>query len=398
MTDQLYFFLEPYVYYSIGPDRMILVNLLDDKLLYFTDTKSIKIIESIHVSNNRVALIEKSDFKTPVVSQSIQNFMGDVVKTNNLPLQFDSEINNLSGKDAYRKSIKFTRYGIGSFISECYIITDLKRLSSVKLLQLLSGIDNIPKQNFIKEVMSPLIIEKVINEISHVNPSIRFFITDPNEENLKSLLLHNKRSENIIPIYSFETLHESPSLYQYLIENNISFKLIITSFIPFEELEFNKTNVTLMLGIKDKKEVEYYCDLKENDYNVELYPILTNDNVSFILSLFDWSLDELNDLKDKYKKIKQNSVINTNMWGRIFVNPIGNISYSPLEMNNDYNFNGNFFELFHQTLIKGDFAWTRTREYPQCRDCCFQRLCPSPSPVEDYLRENLKWRCNLLNI
>lgn len=174
------------------------------------------------------------------------------------------------------------------------------------------------------------------------------------------------------------------------------FKLIIPSWFSLDELRIDKSKVVFMLAITDKKDMEYYESLKEKGYKVEVDPVLTKNNSSFILSLFDWSLDDLKGLKDKYRRIKQNNLINSNIWGRIFVNPKGKIAYSPLEICNGACMGGNFFEFFHKTLIKGDFAWTKIRNYSQCRTCCFQYLCPSPSPIEDYLRENQLWECHLI--
>ncbi|MDE6792757.1 MAG: hypothetical protein K2J48_06725 [Muribaculaceae bacterium] len=396
MEAQLYFYLEPYVYYFISSNGLILINLLDDKLLYFTDTASINVVNAIQKSSKRVALIGKSDLKTPVVSQTILHFMGDIVETDLIPLQFDSEINNLSDKEAYRKSIKFTRHGIGTLISECFVISDLNDLTSSKLLTLLSGIDGWNGNSLIDKVMTPARIKEVIDEIYDVNPDIHFFVTNPNEETLKSLIQSTNLSENIIPIYSSEDFLTNPQLYQYIGKSNMCFKLIIPSLFSLDEFRIDKSKNVFMLAITDKKDMEYYETLIEKGYNVEVYPVLTKNNYSFILSLFDWSLDDLKGLKDKYRRIKQNNLINSNIWGRIFVNPKGEIAYSPLEIYNGASIGSNFFEFFHKTLIKGDFAWTQIRNYPQCSSCCFKYLCPSPSPLEDYLLEKQFWECHLI--
>ncbi|MBD5308825.1 MAG: hypothetical protein HDS10_00115 [Bacteroides sp.] len=394
MKQSLYYYLEPYVYFSVAKNGVLLVNLLDDQLLFFNDLDSIKIVRGIISSNLRVVEINYDDLKTPLIRSTIKSFMGDIIESDSIPLQFDSEINNISGIEAYRKSIKFTRYGIGSLISDCYIITDLKNTSSHRLIQLLSGIEIPQESQHSSVVITEIGLKEIITKISASSPYVRFFISELKQEVFKHLLENSHNSENIIPVYSFETLQEDTGLCRVLVDNNLRSKIIIHTSNSLEDLRINKGITTIMLGIQSVEDVKKYNSLIENGYFVEAHPVLTNNNIPFIKSLFSWSLDDFKRLGGKYQTIKQNNLVNSNNWGRIFVNPNGEISYSPLELSRGMHSLDNLFESFQRILLKGNFAWTRIRDYSQCKNCCFQRLCPSPSLIEDYLRSNYKWECN----
>lgn len=43
MESNLYFYLEPYVYLHVGDKSLLMVNLLDDRTLVFSDKKSIQV-------------------------------------------------------------------------------------------------------------------------------------------------------------------------------------------------------------------------------------------------------------------------------------------------------------------------------------------------------------------
>lgn len=108
MERSLYFYLEPYVYLKNSKKGLLLINLLDDKAFTFEDSKSIKIGKQLLSSHKRTIQITKDDTQIPIIDSAIRYFMGDTLTAISQPLQFDSEINNVFGKDAYRKSIIYS--------------------------------------------------------------------------------------------------------------------------------------------------------------------------------------------------------------------------------------------------------------------------------------------------
>ncbi len=113
MKDVLYFYLEPYVYIKEGENGLILVNLLADKIFTFKDPRSIEIAHDLMSSGRRTAIIIEEDRQSLLIKKSLENFIGDIITSKAQPFLFDSEINILSGIDAYQKTIPYSRYNIG---------------------------------------------------------------------------------------------------------------------------------------------------------------------------------------------------------------------------------------------------------------------------------------------
>ena len=58
MESNFYFYLEPYVYLRVGDKSVLMVNLLDDRTLVFSDKKSIQVALKLVSDSHRTVKIK----------------------------------------------------------------------------------------------------------------------------------------------------------------------------------------------------------------------------------------------------------------------------------------------------------------------------------------------------
>lgn len=109
MEGNFYFYLEPYVYLHVGDKSVLMVNLLDDRTLVFSDKKSIQVALKLVSDSHRTVKIKEEDISLPLVVSARACFMGDVTCSVSQPFQFYPEINVIQEGKAYRKTISYTK-------------------------------------------------------------------------------------------------------------------------------------------------------------------------------------------------------------------------------------------------------------------------------------------------
>lgn len=394
MGHSTYFYLEPYVYIASGKNGILLINMLDDNTLIFNDSRSVDIMQRLLSSPKRTVHISEQDKTIPLISDTLKYFMGDLISSNIQPLQFESEINNISGIDAYHKSIIYSKYNIGSFISNCTLLVDMNKSDCSEYIAIQSGLSSCAEsfQKRYPYAMNKSTIKTYIQGLVSINPNIVVNICGLDIDFLNDIIeSFNARNLNII--ISATTFNASPEILNTLINTNLSFSVLLNLPIDQINLPSNRNHISILTKITDKNDLEVYLNLLDSDYKVKFFPHLTSENLDFIKSLLNISEDELLGIPQKYQTIKINNLINSNLWGTIYLFSNGNIHYSLINDSNKIITFNNLYDGYKEDLINGTIDWIFNRNYTECKKCMYQRLCPPPNYIEHYLRCNNTLRC-----
>lgn len=286
MKDVLYFYLEPYVYIKEGENGLILVNLLADKIFTFKDPRSIEIAHDLMSSGRRTAIIIEEDRQSLLIKKSLENFMGDIITSKAQPFLFDSEINILSGIDAYQKTIPYSRYNIGNYISNCIILSNMADQDCLNYIRYIFGLDIIP-ENLISgtsNLLNKSELDKYIQEVININPNIQLNLCGVNLHLLDYILcIYPNVSVN--PIVSVHTLESNPDLLNYIRGKQLRYTLLIDlSYDKYDTFK-NDKQCTMYAKITNIQEFDIANNLLKSDCSILFCPVLTYENQLFIKSL-----------------------------------------------------------------------------------------------------------------
>lgn len=387
MDTKLYFYLEPYVYVIRGANGALLVNLIDDFSFICTDELSLSIIDMLLASPTRTTIITNKEHRSHLVNDAIHHFMGNLINAHEAPFQPYTEINVVSGKDAYYKSVMYSRYNISSFISEGTFFLNTNSNDSTEFISCITGDDTTTPEilNNPLKTFSPIEVKESICNLQQLNTNIKLNFCGLSMEYLK-LFQNIPNNQHFTYYFSQSTLSNNPDMQEFLEKKHVNFCLIVDSCDNLLQISRNYKPSSIWLKISTASELEIAYSLCNNITNLQLFPILTSDNTSFIRSLISFSKEELLEINNKYTTIKLNNLINSNYWGKIYLLPDKRIYYSLLRKNNTLHSSDNFYENYKRAYYEGSLDWIKIRAYQPCLDCIFRSLCPSPNYLEDSLR------------
>lgn len=394
MEDSLYFYLEPYVYLKGGKKGLLLVNLLDDKAFVFEDTKSVEIGLLLLYSPKRTVRITEGDRRIPIIVTAINNFMGDVLPAMSQPLQFDSEINNISGNEAYMRSVIYSKYDIGRYISSCTVFADMANQDSYDYFEFITGVeDSYKKVNCdVSSNMTEDDIDVYVQELIAINPYITFNVCGINIA-LLDYILSKYPNVSINPVVALRTLQLCPDILDLIKQKQIRYTLLLDLSHDNCGCVINDNLCSVCVKIVNDRDLNVANELLEQGCRIKFCPVLNSINMDFMKSLLSISYEELLKIANKYRTIKINNLINSNFWGNLYLFPKGKVCYS-LHSIQLFKFN-QLYERYKADFLNGAFEWALIRNFTKCKDCMFQYLCPSPDYIELYLRENNLMECLL---
>ncbi len=398
MENSLYFYLEPYVYMRKGGNGILLVNFLDDSTFTFNDVRSTEIADSLLSTNRRTTVITEEDIYQPLVVCARKNYLGDIVLSKSQPLQFYSEINIVSEKNAYRKSVMYSKHDICSHINKCTIFLNSNHQDCNHYMSVKKGINTATIKSFCKESVeiSSKELHYYTDYLYRLNANIRFFFCGIDSSNF-FYIVKNIPITNCNFIFSAKTINTAPELQRIIKKYNVDYILILdlsNDDISICDLQAPKE---IWAYIQNEEATALYYKLRQDRYNIKPFLNLNFYNTDFIKSTMMFSQSDIFNLKNKYRIIKSNNLINTNYWGQIYIFPNGLFSYSLDGITNLESFD-NFYNDFKQRFFLGNFDWTKIRNYKKCIDCYFKFLCPSPTYIEDLLREQNIIDCLIRNL
>lgn len=385
MDKKLFFFLEPYVYAKAGEDGVLLVNLLDDRSLAFYDCKSVETASRLLSSARKTVEIQECDTELPIVTFAMENYMGGILHSTSQPLQFASEINCISGSQAYRKSAINSRHDIGRHLAECTIFADASHPDCHAYIEYIAGNTDAPGNNLgnLSGSMDDNDISSCIQEIASLNPDAVINLCGIAPCSLKKVL---DRFPNIAVrhVVSSATLRTLPAESGCLSGRKPGY-ILLTDMGRDSILERMPDDADCVYAkITNEEELCSASEMSDTGIRMRIFPVLSSGNVEFIKSALQITAEDLFGLKNKYRTIKINNLINSERWGKLYVFPDGKASWS-LEDGSRFDFHM-MHDVFKEAFLTGSFDWTLTRDYPMCRKCMFQYLCPSPSYIENHMR------------
>lgn len=392
-----FFYTEPFTYMKVGARGVLIINLLDDKAFLFKDELSVRIANDITGSPLRTVPINEDEMDAPLVKASINNFLGDIVYADSQPLQYYSEINEISGRKAIERVLTYTQLNLGSYISECTVFTDMTHPDVSEYITYLTGIWKTTSEQFCSEEISfnSNILYEHIRQLIQINPAMEITICGINKELIIEL---QERFPTIGFKYvlSYKTALADPSLINMIVRKKLRHSILIDSTSGASDGELFKNDCCeLCVKVSGQDEIEMLDSFIQKGYRTRFCPVLSTENVDFIKSLIILSEEDILKSQNKLRSIKLNNVINSNLWGKVYSFPNGSV----------------YFSLFSQTipcvtaesrgiydnyaikLRSGVIDWLRIRNYDKCIGCQFQYLCPSPTYIESYLREHFVIDC-----
>lgn len=386
MKDSLYFYLEPYVYMQKGRNGILLVNFLDDLAFIFNDARSLEIAESLLSSDRRTAEITENDINQPLVVCARKNYLGDIVYSKLQPLQFYSEIDTISERKAYRKTVTYSKNNICSHISDCTVFLNSDHQDCNRYVSLKTGMNTATVKHFCEKPsrMPYKNIHEHTKYLCKLNPEIRFLFCGVDLDNL-NYIIDNIPTDKYNFFFSSKTLKSVPQIQKLIEMYSINYTLMLNLSEGIVSACDLQSPNEIWASIQNEKELSVYYKLRQSSEKIKPFLIFNSQNTDFIKSTIMFSQNDILGLRKKYRIIKSNNLINTNYWGHIYIFPNGTFSYS-LTDSTILNCIINLYNDFKQKFFSGDFDWTNIRNYEKCKDCFFKALCPSPSYIENILR------------
>lgn len=315
MKKSLYFYLEPYVYIKVGDNGVLLVNLVDDNAFVFSDTRSLQIAESLLSSKRRTIQITEEDTAQPLVTCAKMNYLGDTMYSESHPFQFYSEINVVSRRDAYKKTVLYSKNDICSHITDCTIFLTPSHSDCNYCISLRAGINTVTMRSFCKDFagMSNKNLYEYTNILLRLNPNVKFFFCGIDSNSLK-YIVDNIPRNNYNLILTDETLVESLEIRERIRKYNVDY--ILMSNLSGDSILTNDLHEPkeIWTGIQDEQTLDRYYALRQ-EYKIKPFLIMNSHNVEFIKSTVKFAETNVLGLRNKYKIIKSNNIINSNYWG-----------------------------------------------------------------------------------
>lgn len=398
---QEYFYLEPYTYMNVKENGVLLINLIDDNAYIFNDEESLKIARDLLLSAHNTIPLKNYSTNIPLVEKAINYFLGGIVSSNFQPIQFQNGINIIKGKEAYLKSINYTKNNLGAMIRECTLFVDMSSRDVSECISYIKGIDNEPLMAHRKESLHNL-LDRTCEQISillQINPDIKINVCGVNLSLIKML---NKRFPilKINYIFTLETAKVEEEISEYILKNNQKYTILIDDSLKNIEDSSILRNGTLWVKISNETDFYFFESLLKLRYNALFFPVLSSGNYDFIKSFMKYTTTDLLDLENKFRNIKMNNLINSNLWGKIYCFSNGSCHYSLDDIShtpaNKLSIQ-DFYNDYVLNLKSGEIRWRKIRDYKKCSSCYFQYLCPSPSYLEDKLRTEHCLDCLILN-
>lgn len=114
--------------------------------------------------------------------------------------------------------------------------------------------------------------------------------------------------------------------------------------------------------------------------NTEITPVYNGKNLAFFEENIYLTKEDLRTPNLDKRKVFANQAINTNNFGKIIIQPDGNI-YSDEDNPPLGNIHNSLKEILTKEMELGT-SWFRVRDMEPCNRCVYQWLCPSPSNYE----------------
>ncbi len=401
IKDGFWFYLEPYVFFEIKKEEVIIVNMLDSSIIVNNDKRIIDIVSSlIKHKNAGVCYISKADSQSQNISGFISKirslYMGDLIPVNlapNKPMQFLPQIDFCKDDDCKKLARIYSSKSLNTLLKEVsiyvsgqcstfcgYCSSYYKQFSCCT--KEIHGIMAVPELGQVLSKLSKSGIRK-INLLCIQALSKEYY-----KDFFKMLGTFKGIPLNII--LNYKSL--CPDNEFLLRESRLKITLIIDDSSINGELEKDfhlfSENTNFLFPLSSEN---YYDDImnfvnKHNITDYKIIPALNGHNKKIITKLIYIRKKEITHSIEK-KTIELNKLLNCNFWGKFIILPNGDVLsdfYSKVRGN---IFKDSIIDLIDKEISLKDSFWLRTRNNTICNKCVFQHLCPPPSNYELFLNK-----------
>lgn len=216
-------------------------------------------------------------------------------------------------------------------------------------------------------------------------------------EQVLSLIPYNNRTLFIVPSNNLQQILDTiNTLYNIgVVKSNILVKTCLNKNIKLPD-DYNKIKIEYLSKIYSKDmnlvnttflstDLASFNKFKKisKKENINFYPLLTTKDKPYISCLWP-SHRDLKIRKRTINQIEINNMINTNLFGLLYIYPDGSIRDSPNSHPISYFSDFNINQLVDKCLAL-DSSWTQTRskKNTKCLDCTYRLYCP---PISEYER------------
>lgn len=397
-NNKYWFYIEPYVFVSIGINGVLYYNTLDDSFLQFTEPEVIDLThrllepDALQVIEISAELISIDPIKSYIKGLR-ERFMGDfvdIVHVNKKPIQLVPRCKIVHDFEKYRKDqilspvvpmvylskinifVNYTTCADGQFVMNNYqfhnplfgrdtVSLTLLDIKSVVCQVIDSGLNEV---NVILGNLSDVgNVSNIIYYLNQVNVTVSYYILESEfakyGNSITPLTQWNGRI--CLLIYNLSRRFDIQSLREMI--DKFVFCFVVTSEEEYDDV---------VAFVMENKVVNY-----------EIRPYFTGNNLSFFENSVFIGRDDVLSCKHPMKSIFRNQKINNYYFGSLNILPNGDVHASLYSESLGNIKSEKMLSLVEKELFVGrDWRCTRKQEIP-CMDCCYSALCP---PISDYER------------
>lgn len=372
-------YLELYTLIELNNKEALLFNTLNNSTITTNNIKIVNLLKKLMASESGTVHLKKDD---NVINEFIENlkknYMGDVIyidNLDNLPIQLNYWKTNYN-------SININK-NIFDNLLELYLF-----INSVKS-------DN----NNFKLYNGPFSLnEEISSDIDELNSFLDNYYGLIKDKKINLILGIIKSETECDKIHKFILKYKNVNIYTDVKYNHKLLESIaqdcnsVNIYTSFNNIKYlNKWDKLKLKKIHFLIDTEQeYLKINNFEKNYEYdYIINTNEVNEFVKSSLMFKKNELLDSKINIEEVMLKKIVNTNFYGKIFINPKGEI-FSNLFFKKIGNVkNDNLKEILLKILENKNENWFLTKnKIRKCSSCNYNSLCPPVSRYELFYKKN----------
>lgn len=402
-----YIFLEPYIYYKVGKQKVLLVNLMNDEYLYSSDKRMYDIVQGIkkHPSNVFPLNEQELEHYKECISLLKTNLMGNCITFEHTPIQFTSEINMVEGREAQKKVAVYSRTNQGRYLSDITLFTNYKRENCFHYLKYLFRNEEDACQVYSNHCSQKISCESIIRILEVIRKYQQ--VKSVTIVGLDLTSFERLLSYDIVKFFldkeilhvsmDFSTIREIHHANVFLGRSKCKYEILVDCGPEDFNALADGYDARYYVPLNTKDDYHYFKskdELKANGRVIPFY-VLSKENVHYFGKHIGFSEKQLLDRMNLFRVIRTNNCLNTTYMGKVLLFAKDKISFGAPSVKQCC---GNSLEEELRVAFSDlSCDWFKIREYSLCKDCVFQYLCPPPSAVEDYLRRTAGLDCLMEN-
>lgn len=404
MSEDCWFYLEPYIHISIKSGKMLLYNTLDATSIETSQLPLIEFVSELFnesnlgvtkLSNNKMLSKPYNDF----VAEIRRKYMGDIISINDInkkPIQPFPILNLQKDIDRLQnQNIDTVGKNVLSYLSEITLFINNSCKQNCSACQWYAKQTKCCVKNINTAKNEELPFE-LIKELISTYKNVKFALCGGN---IFDYTQWNKLAELIST--KFVTLYAN---YLNIADADaipLTSSIIVPTTLPLNMYKFElaiekthkfSTNFHFLINCEnDLEHVEQIISSYKLP-NHTIVPIYNGLNKAFFQKNVFIDKEDLFENPLSMKRIFTQQSANAKFFGNLYILPnqdvVANLNTKPLGNLRHFD----LLSLIRKELLENT-AWRYTRTHKPCADCLYQYLCPPPSNYEIVMQR--KTMCNI---